>query len=72
MMSNAPDNIKLYPPGSDIALEHGCTCAVLDNAHGLGAYGGAKDENGQVLYWMNLDCPLHGSEAMKQWENENE
>jgi hypothetical protein len=41
------------PPGSDAAIAKGCTCPVLDNAHGKGymgipgtyVYGGA--------------CPLH-------------
>lgn len=45
------------PPGSDAALERGCTCPVYDNAHGAGR---GKDEHGQTVYVMDWDCPLHG------------
>lgn len=38
-------------PGSDAALQLGCTCPVLDNAHGKRADG---------LFWISEDCPLHG------------
>lgn len=41
-------------PGSDAAVEQGCTCPVMDNGHGLGAYG----VMGQ--FWINANCPLHG------------
>lgn len=41
-------------PGSDAALDAGCHCPVLDNAHGRGYMGIA----GQ--YVINLSCPLHG------------
>jgi hypothetical protein len=41
-------------PGSDAALQLGCTCAVTDNAHGYGARGQAG------VYWITEDCPLHG------------
>lgn len=47
-------------PGSDEALALGCLCPVLDNAHGAGAWGGTKDENGELLFWRVDDCPLHG------------
>ena len=40
-------------PGSDEAIEKGCTCPVLDNAHGNGARG---DPN----FWISEDCPIHG------------
>jgi hypothetical protein len=40
-------------PGSDTALDAGCKCPVLDNAHGIGYHG----------VWGNwvssFDCPLH-------------
>lgn len=42
-------------PGSDEALKHGCTCPVVDNAHGKGIPHG--DE---VLFWVDADCPIHG------------
>lgn len=40
-------------PGSDEALNQGCTCPVLDNDHGRGYYGGY----GFVIV---ASCPLHG------------
>ena len=40
-------------PGSDEAIEQGCTCAVLDNAHGKGIGGLGKD------YWITAGGPLH-------------
>jgi hypothetical protein len=48
MLSNIPPN-----PGSDEALDKGCTCPVLDNAHGRGYMN-------QVYFWINNNCPLHG------------
>ncbi len=42
-------------PGSDAAIEQGCTCPVLDNGHGTGWIGG-----GFVLSTL---CPLHGETA---------
>jgi len=41
-----------HPPGSDDALDKGCTCPVLENNHGHGNHLGS--------YTMNMDCPLHG------------
>lgn len=41
------------PPGSDEALEQGCACPVLDNAHGAGYMGTDR-------YVISMDCPLHG------------
>ena len=38
-------------PGSDAALALGCTCPVLDNAHG-------RHDDG--LFWIAADCPVHG------------
>jgi len=38
-------------PGSPAAVEAGCTCPVLDNAHGEGIRG---------AFWINDDCPIHG------------
>ena len=48
--------MTLPNPGSDEALEMGCTCVVLDNNHGRGVvrYGG------EVMFVYNMDCPLHG------------
>jgi hypothetical protein len=44
-------------PGSDEALAKGCTCPVLDNAHGRG-YMGRSD-----TFIMDGDCPLHSPKA---------
>jgi hypothetical protein len=44
-------------PGSDEAIEQGCTCPIIDNNHGAGI---GKDEKGETLFWYSLDCPLHG------------
>jgi len=38
-------------PGSDAAIQRGCSCPVMDNAHGAG-------RNGSFI--MSADCPLHG------------
>lgn len=36
-------------PGSDAALDQGCTCPVLDNGHGRGS----------GPFWISGGCPLH-------------
>ena len=45
-------------PGSDEAIEQGCTCPVMDNAHGAGFPWG---EDSEICFWTTADCPLHGS-----------
>lgn len=42
---------KLPNPGSDAAIEQGCKCPVLDNAHGKGCREG--------MFWISENCPLH-------------
>ncbi len=42
-------------PGSLEAVEAGCSCPVLDNAHG-GGWIGVGDT---VYYWQSENCPLH-------------
>ena len=44
-------------PGSDAALDLGCTCPVLDNAHGRGI--GKDPKTGETLFWYTADCKLH-------------
>lgn len=39
-------------PGSDEAVKKGCTCPVLDNAHGEGHFMGG--------FAVMEDCPIHG------------
>lgn len=45
-------------PGSDEAMDLGCTCAVLDNCHGRGFPWGP---DGKTEFWVTVTCPLHGS-----------
>lgn len=40
-------------PGSDEAIDQGCTCPVLDNAHGEGYMG----VSGRFM--ISADCPIH-------------
>ncbi len=45
--------LQAHPtPGSDEAIEQGCSCPVLDNGHGAGIGGGQ--------YWIGGNCPMHG------------
>lgn len=54
------DYLKAIPnPGSDEALHLGCTCAVLDNGHGKGAF---DLRPGQ--FWVTEDCPVHGKQQV--------
>ena len=41
-------------PGSDAAVELGCTCPVLDNGRGAGYMGR------EGVFWIHGGCPLHG------------
>jgi len=41
-------------PGSDAALDAGCICPVLDNAHGRGVI-----LDGRPQFWMVHGCPIH-------------
>ncbi len=43
-------------PGSNEALNMGCTCPVIDNRYGDGIH----TDSGAVLFWYNEDCPIHG------------
>lgn len=45
-------------PGSDAAIERGCTCPVMDNAHGRGI----PTPDGP-RFWYSERCPLHGNAA---------
>lgn len=46
---------EIPTPGSDEALNQGCTCPVLDNGHGMGHMG----EPG--IFVPNEGCPLHNA-----------
>lgn len=47
--------MKVPNPGSDEAVKQGCTCAVLDNAHGKGY----TKVDGKPVFWITENCPLH-------------
>lgn len=44
-------------PGSNEAVDMGCTCPMFDNCHGAGAY----IEKGEPLFWINDKCPIHSA-----------
>lgn len=52
----------LSAPGSDSARLRGCTCPVLDNAHGEGYLGGIAGDDGHRLFVRRMDCAMHGEE----------
>ena len=56
MTAGEENRIEVYPPGSKFALEHGCSCAVMDNHRGAGRYGDGK----KYGWFMTQDCKLHG------------
>ena len=57
-------NGQVPDPGSNEAIEAGCTCPVFDNAHGAGIpwpREDGKDPNKCPSFWVNEECKLHGS-----------
>jgi hypothetical protein len=61
------DTDDLLNPGSDAAIERGCTCPVIDNGHGRGIMGDGE----QFGWWRNQDCPLHGFKSWAETLAEN-
>jgi hypothetical protein len=53
-MTQSTDN-----PGAPAAVAAGCTCPIMDNAHGAGAPGSYSHPDGP-FFWINSGCPLHG------------
>lgn len=51
-------NNSTPPPGSDTALDQGCTCPVIDNGHGRGWMGQPG------VYVITEGCPLHASQPL--------
>lgn len=49
-----------HPPGHPDAVASGCTCPVLDNAHGKGC--GYLTDDGQPVYIVNGTCPQHDAQ----------
>ena len=65
MMSDSTVTTALPPPpGSDAAVALGCTCPVLDNAHGRGYMGRAG------MYVFSLGCPLHCADTSQLTDGE--
>lgn len=56
------------PPGSDAAIDAGCTCPVADNNHGLIYAADStclddKQKKTEPAFWIAADCPLHWTKA---------
>lgn len=47
-------------PGSQDAVDKGCTCAVIDNHHGRGV----PTPNGRS-FWISGDCSIHAKPRSK-------
>ena len=54
MRDNEKVDLKKATPGSDLAVENGCKCPIMDNSRGRG-YMGIEDQ-----FWIAPQCPLHG------------
>jgi hypothetical protein len=52
---------KLMPPGSVKAVKEGCTCSIEQNWHGSGYLGGLCKDDGEILYIIDICCPIHGT-----------
>jgi hypothetical protein len=52
-------------PGSEQALKQGCTCPVLENAHGRGIRWPPRFVRPYPEFWIDEDCPLH-----RDWKEE--
>lgn len=57
MTDNEPTSAMPEPadpkPGSDDARKLGCTCPVMDNAHGKGVFALG------TAWWITVGCPVH-------------
>jgi hypothetical protein len=51
-------------PGSNEAIDAGCTCPVLDNGHGKGS--GFRTIEGEPAFWIAIGCPLHGAKKEEE------
>lgn len=45
-------------PGSQAAIDEGCTCAVMDNHYGRGV----PTKSGSNIFWISGDCPVHAKQ----------
>ena len=48
-------------PGSDEAVDKGCTCPIQGNRRGKGPYRGKND-----IFWVDTLCPLHGRKKVEK------
>jgi hypothetical protein len=53
---------KIPNPGSDEALDLGCTCPVMDNGHGKGYMKIKK----QLFFVIQDNCPIHNTLIRKK------
>lgn len=52
---------QVHPPGSEPAINDGCTCSDFQNSCGLGYLGGVIDRTTRKwLYVVDETCPMHG------------
>lgn len=59
---------KTPTPGSKEAKKRGCICPTLDNNHGAGAY----DAGDGPVFFVRMDCPMHGDteeQAVSEWNH---
>lgn len=56
----------MLTPGAPRAVDAGCICPRMDNAHGVGYLGGVKDEQGKTVYVIRDGCPLHDERVAKR------
>lgn len=60
------ENEDIPAPGSPESVIAGCCCPRIDNSRGRGYMGGVKDDEGNTIFVINGDCPLHGFSAQKE------
>ena len=53
-------------PGSEEAIDMGCTCPVLDNCHGKGF-----PFEGRTEFWYSSGCPVHMDDFDTARETDN-
>lgn len=59
---------ELPNPGSDEAIDLGCSCAVMDNRRGEGVMMLGEGP----FFWVEGDCPLHGTIASRSTSSDRQ
>jgi hypothetical protein len=59
-------------PGSEAAVAAGCKCPVPDNYGGRGYLGGLKDDEGETMFIVAGNCPVHVSDAANAQRHHDE